>query len=85
MVAHRGSTATKAEHTLAAYVQALDEGADALEGDVRLTADGHLVCVHDRRVDRTTNARGVVSTMTLEQLDRLDASFWKEPWRDLDD
>jgi glycerophosphoryl diester phosphodiesterase len=75
--AHRGASATRAEHTLGAYVQALDDGADGLECDVRLTADGHLVCVHDRRVDRTTNARGVVSTMTLAQLDELDAAHWK--------
>lgn len=74
-----------AEHTLGAYVKALDDGADALECDVRLTADGHLVCVHDRRVDRTTNARGVVSTMTLAELDELDASSWKHPWTELDD
>src|SRR5919199_1035764 len=83
--AHRGASATRAEHTLGAYLKALDDGADGLECDVRLTADGHLVCVHDRRVDRTTNARGVVSTMTLAELDQLDASFWKNPWRDLDD
>jgi glycerophosphoryl diester phosphodiesterase len=70
---------------LGAYVQALDDGADGLECDVRLTADGHLVCVHDRRIDRTTNARGIVSTMTLAQLDALDAADWKKPWRDLDD
>ena len=85
VVAHRGSSTAWAEHTLGAYVQALDEGADGLECDVRLTADGHLVCVHDRRVDRTTNARGVVSTMTLRQLDELDAASWKHPWLELDD
>jgi glycerophosphoryl diester phosphodiesterase len=85
VIAHRGASATKAEHTLGAYVQALDEGADGLECDVRLTADGHLVCVHDRRVDRTTNSRGLVSTMTLDQLSDLDASTWKNPWADLDD
>jgi len=85
VVAHRGSSEAKAEHTLGAYVAALDEGADALECDVRLTADGHLVCVHDRKVDRTTDARGVVSTMTLQQLDELDAASWKNPWADLDD
>src|SRR3954454_15694137 len=84
VVAHRGSSAAMAEHTLGAYVKALDDGADALECDVRLTADGHLVCVHDRRVDRTTNARGVVSTMTLEDLDALDAASWKHPWRQID-
>ena len=85
VVAHRGSSASRAEHTLGAYVQALDDGADALECDVRLTADGHLVCVHDRRIDRTTNARGVVSTLTLDQLNDLDAASWKTPWLDLDD
>ena len=85
VVAHRGSSFANAEHTLGAYVKALDEGADALECDVRLTADGHLVCVHDRRVDRTANARGVVSTMRLAQLDELDFASWKSPWADLDD
>jgi glycerophosphoryl diester phosphodiesterase len=85
VVAHRGSSATNPEHTLRAYVAALDEGADALECDVRLTADGHLVCVHDRRVDRTANARGVVSTMELAQLHELDFASWKSPWSDLDE
>ena len=60
-------------------------GAEGLECDVRLTADGHLVCVHDRRVDRVTNGRGVVSTMELAQLDELDFASWKNPWADLDD
>ena len=85
MVAHRGSSHDNPEHTLAAYVAALDSGADALECDVRLTADGHLVCVHDRRVDRTANGRGVVSTMELAQLDELDFASWRNPWLELDD
>jgi glycerophosphoryl diester phosphodiesterase len=85
VVAHRGSSLSAAEHTRGAYLRALDVGADALECDVRLTADGHLVCVHDRRVDRTANGRGVVSTMELAQLDELDFAAWKNPWRDLDD
>ena len=85
VIAHRGSIESEAEHTLAAYLKAIEEGADGVECDVRLTADGHLVLVHDRRIDRTTNSRGVVSTMTLSQLDDLDASAWKRPWADLDD
>ncbi|HEX6248574.1 MAG TPA: glycerophosphodiester phosphodiesterase family protein [Nocardioidaceae bacterium] len=85
VVAHRGSSQENAEHTLGAYIAALDEGAEALECDVRLTADGHLVCVHDRRIDRTASARGVVSTMELDQLDQLDFASWKNPWADLDD
>ncbi len=74
--AHRGSSAALPEHTLAAYVRALDEGADGLECDVRLTRDGHLVCVHDRRLDRTSNARGRVSAHTLAELNQLDFGSW---------
>ncbi len=76
VVAHRGSSHDVPEHTLAAYQQAIDEGADALECDVRLTRDGHLVCVHDRRVDRTSSGRGVVSTLELAQLSELDFNSW---------
>jgi glycerophosphoryl diester phosphodiesterase len=64
------------EHTLAAYLRALDDGADGLECDVRLTRDGHLVCVHDRRLDRTSNGRGLVSARTLAELDELDFGSW---------
>lgn len=78
VVAHRGSSGAVPEHTLAAYRRAIEEGADALECDVRLTADGHLVCVHDRRVDRTSNGRGVVSTLELAQLAELDFGSWKD-------
>ena len=74
VVAHRGASRDRPEHTLDAYTAALDAGADGLECDVRLTADGHLVCVHDRRVDRTTNGHGVVSTMDLADITRLDAT-----------
>ncbi|MFL6060575.1 MAG: glycerophosphodiester phosphodiesterase family protein [Marmoricola sp.] len=85
VVAHRGSSAENAEHTLGAYVAALDEGAEALECDVRLTADGHLVCVHDRNLKRTAQTRALVSTMELAELEQLDFSSWKHPWADLDD
>jgi glycerophosphoryl diester phosphodiesterase len=78
VVAHRGSSAAHAEHTLAAYELALAEGADALECDVRLTRDGVLVCVHDRKVDRTSDGRGVVSTLELAELDELDFASWKQ-------
>lgn len=76
VVAHRGSSHALAEHTLDAYTQAIDEGADALECDVRLTRDGHLVCVHDRRIDRTSNGRGVVSEFELADLYGLDFASW---------
>lgn len=85
VVAHRGASHDNAEHTLGAYIAALDAGAEGLECDVRLTADGHLVCVHDRDLRRTASHRGTVSTMELAELAELDFAAWKNPWADLDD
>jgi glycerophosphoryl diester phosphodiesterase len=76
VVAHRGASAHRAEHTVAAYALAIEQGAEGLECDVRLSRDGHLVCVHDRKVDRTSSGRGVVSTLTLERLSELDYGSW---------
>src|ERR1700761_2870857 len=81
VVAHRGASAARPEHTLAAYELALKEGADGVECDVRLTRDGHLVCVHDRRLERTSSGVGLVSTMTLAQLSELDYGAWHESRR----
>ncbi|GGT83967.1 glycerophosphoryl diester phosphodiesterase [Streptomyces coeruleorubidus] len=77
VVAHRGASEDAPEHTLAAYTKAIEDGADALECDVRLTADGHLVCVHDRRINRTSNGRGAVSALELADLAALDFGSWK--------
>jgi glycerophosphoryl diester phosphodiesterase len=57
------------------------EGADGVECDVRLTRDGHLVCVHDRRLDRTSTGAGLVSTRTLAQLRKLEYGAWHGSWR----
>jgi glycerophosphoryl diester phosphodiesterase len=76
VVAHRGASADRPEHTVAAYELALQEGAEGVECDVRLTRDGHLVCVHDRKVDRTSDGSGVVSEMTLAELRALDYGGW---------
>lgn len=76
VVGHRGASADRPEHTLAAYELALQEGADGVECDVRLTRDGHLVCLHDRKVDRTSNGTGLVSDMTLTQLREFDYGAW---------
>ncbi len=85
VVAHRGASDDRAEHTLGAYLEALESGADGLECDVRLTADGHLVCFHDRDLRRTGHHQGLVSVMELAELDQLDFTSWKNPWADLDD
>ena len=78
VIAHRGASEHIPEHTAAAYVKAMDDGADGLEADVRLTADGHLVCVHDRTIDRTSNSAGVLSTLELADLQSLDFGGWQQ-------
>jgi glycerophosphoryl diester phosphodiesterase len=72
VLAHRGSSESAPEHTLASYRAALAAGADGLECDVRLTRDAVPVCLHDRRVDRTSDGAGVLSTLELADLATLD-------------
>lgn len=71
VVAHRGSSAERPENTLAAFERAIEVGADAVEFDVRLTADGVVVVVHDADVARTTDGLGVVRDLTLAEVKRL--------------
>src|SRR6476620_1340205 len=77
VVAHRGSSAAVAEHTVGAYRRAIAEGADALECDVRLSADGELVCLHDRTLERTGGSTGIVGAMSLAELRAVDWGVWK--------
>jgi glycerophosphoryl diester phosphodiesterase len=71
--AHRGASSYAPENTLAAFELAVQQKADAIELDAKLTADGQVVVIHDQTVDRTTNGSGWVRRMTLEQLRQLDA------------
>jgi glycerophosphoryl diester phosphodiesterase len=74
LIAHRGGSLLAPENTLVAFRQAVDTwAADMIELDVRASADGHCVVIHDETVDRTTNGSGLVSTMTLAELQTLDA------------
>jgi glycerophosphoryl diester phosphodiesterase len=73
---HRGASYDLPEHTLDAYVRAIEDGADGVECDVRLSRDGHLVCVHDRRLERTSNGRGLVRRRSLADLQQLDFGSW---------
>lgn len=75
--AHRGSSAAFAEHTRAAYLQALADGADGVECDVHLTRDQHVVLLHDANLDRTSDGTGPVGDRTLRELRQLDFSSWK--------
>ncbi len=76
-IAHRGAADRHPENTLIAFEKALALGADALECDVHLSADGQVVVIHDPTVDRTTDGTGEVATMALEELRQLDAGSWK--------
>ncbi|HEY0670610.1 MAG TPA: glycerophosphodiester phosphodiesterase [Longimicrobiales bacterium] len=76
LIAHRGGRALMPENTLAAFLEAAARWqADMIEMDVRASADGHCVVIHDATVDRTTDGRGNVAHMTLEQLQSLDAAY----------
>lgn len=66
------------ENTMAAFELAYQQGAQAVELDVKLTLDGQIVAMHDSRVDRTTDGEGRVSELRLEEIRRLDAGAWKE-------
>ena len=75
--AHRGASAHAPENTLAAFELALAQGADGIELDVKLSADGHVVVIHDPTTDRTTGARGRVKDLSLAELRGLNAgSFY---------
>jgi glycerophosphoryl diester phosphodiesterase len=71
VVAHRGASVEQPENTITAFEAAIDAGADAVEFDVRMTADGHAVVMHDPDVSRTTDGRGLVSEMKLEEIRTL--------------
>lgn len=76
LVGHRGARDVAPENTLLSFERALDDGANMLEMDVQLSADGHAVVMHDDRVDRTTDGAGLVSELSLAEIKRLDAGAW---------
>jgi glycerophosphoryl diester phosphodiesterase len=76
IIAHRGSSASAPENTMAAFRLAAEEGAEMIELDVRMSRDGHLVVHHDRRLGRTSLGRGRVPELSLEELRRVDAGSW---------
>ncbi len=76
LIAHRGGSGLAPENTLEAFRQAVEDwAADMIELDVRATADGHCVVMHDPTVDRTTDGTGAVADMTLAELKWLDAGY----------
>ncbi len=79
IVAHRGSSGTVPENTMAAFKEALREKADMIEADIQLTADDKVIAIHDKTLDRTSSGRGLVSNKTFDDLNKLDAGSWHDP------
>jgi glycerophosphoryl diester phosphodiesterase len=73
VVAHRGASTTAPENTIEAYRLAVEQGADAIECDVHLTADGQLAVIHDETLERTTDGSGPVAALTMDQIRAVDA------------
>lgn len=84
IIGHRGASASAPENTLAAFGQAAEQGAQGVELDARLAADGNVVVMHDRTVSRTTGGSGAVAGLTTAELRSLDAGLG-QPVPTLDD
>ena len=73
--AHRGASAYAPENTMEAFRLAIDMKADGIEIDVHLSKDGHIVVIHDEKIDRTSNGQGKVTDYTLEELKNFDFGY----------
>ena len=82
LMAHRGNRVHCPENTLAAFRRALEDGADILETDLHLSADGEMVCIHDAALDRTTDGKGPVAAKMLSELKALSASYSRPEFAD---
>lgn len=78
VVAHRGASADAPENTMAAFRRAWLDGADAIEGDFWMSADGEIVCLHDASLERVAGVARDVREMALEELRALDVGRWKD-------
>ena len=78
VIAHRGASGSAPENTMAAFSLAVERGAEVVELDVQMTADGYPVVIHNATVNRTTDGTGLVREKTLAELQTLDAGSWFE-------
>lgn len=76
IVGHRGALGLAPENTMASFQKGLETGCDLIETDIHLSRDGALILMHDGDVSRTTDGKGRIKDMTLEEIRRLDAGSW---------
>ena len=82
VIGHRGASRDAPENTLASFRLAFEQGADGIEADFRLTADGAVVCLHDDSTARTARADLLVARASWQELQALEVGGWKgEAWR----
>ncbi|MDI3547141.1 MAG: glycerophosphoryl diester phosphodiesterase [Halanaerobiales bacterium] len=79
IIGHRGAMGSAPENTAISFRKALAAGADGVEFDVHMTKDNRLVVIHDERIDRTTDGRGWVKDLTLEEIKGVDAGSYYGP------
>ncbi|WP_193213506.1 glycerophosphodiester phosphodiesterase family protein [Luteolibacter marinus] len=79
LIAHRGASHAAPENTIAAFKRAWEEGADGIEGDFHLSADGEVVCIHDADTKRVAGKKLVVANTPWATLAALDVGSWKSP------
>jgi glycerophosphoryl diester phosphodiesterase len=73
IVAHRGASAQAPENTMEAFRLGVEAGADAIELDVHLTADGQLAVIHDETLERTTDRTGTIADQSMDEIRQADA------------
>jgi len=78
-IAHRGASGHAPENTLAAFREAIEIGVDGMECDVHCTKDGQVIAIHDSTLSRTTNAKGLIEQMALDEVKKADAGSWFGP------
>ena len=76
IIAHRGASALAPENTLAAFRRAIADGAEGVEFDVRLSKDGAVVVFHDATLQRLSDKKNLVSSLTREELQHIDVGSW---------
>lgn len=82
VMAHRGNSELCPENTLVAFRQAIAEGADVIETDLHVSADGQFVCIHDDTLERTTNGRGAVKSYTAAELQTFSAAYGRDAFQE---
>ena len=79
IVAHRGSSSTAPENTIAAFSEAIQVKTDMVEADIQLTSDDKIVSFHDKSLGRTSNGKGLISDYTYDEIKDFDAGSWFNP------